>query len=107
MHPLILVGIFIVSSVLGYVLIKNVTRPGMADAYAEVSRRFGREMEELPGCRGFEVLRSDQEPEVVANLICWESSEAVRADDGSTFLRFKPELKPLFVSDTTETFEAL
>lgn len=90
-----------------YILIKNVAKPGMAETYAEVSKRFGQEMERLPGCASFEVLRSDQEPEVVANLICWESREAARADDGSTFLAFKSELKPLFVSNTTETFVAL
>ena len=65
-----------------YVLIKNVAREGRAEEYAEVSKRFGAEMERLPGCLRFEVIRSEQEPDVIANLICWESKEAAQADDG-------------------------
>lgn len=90
-----------------YVLIKNIAKEGKTEEYAEVSKRFGAQMEQLPGCVRFEVIRSEQEPAMIANLICWESREAAQADDGSTFLAFKPELKPLFESNTTETFEVL
>ena len=90
-----------------YVLIKNVAHEGEAEAYAEVSKRFGAAMEQQPGCLGFEVIQSVQDPQVIANHIRWESREAAAADDGSTFLAFKGELKPLFVSNTTETFEVL
>lgn len=90
-----------------YVLIKNVAREGKVDQYAEVSKRFGAAMEQLPGCLSFEVIRSCEDSRVVANLIRWESRKAAEADDGSTFLAFKPELKPLFESNTTEAFEIL
>lgn len=90
-----------------YVLIKNTVKEDKAEEYAEVSKRFGAQMESLPGCLRFEVIRSEQSPKVIANLICWESREAAQADDGSTFLAFKPELKPLFMGNTTETFEVL
>lgn len=87
------------------VLIRNVAKPGRAAEYLEVSQRFAEAMRELPGLVDFRVLVSDDDPSVVLDLLLWESREAAKADDGSTFLRFKPELKPLFAGNTTETFE--
>lgn len=89
------------------VLIKNVAKEGKSEEYAEASLRFAAEMRKLPGCLSFDVLRSDQDDSVIANLITWESREAAAADDGSVFLAFKPQLKPLLVSNTVETFEVL
>lgn len=87
------------------VVIRNTVRAGKSKEYVEVSRRFAGAMRELPGLVDFRVMVLDDNPDVVIDLLLWESREAAKADDGSAFLRFKPELKPLFEGNSTETFE--
>lgn len=89
------------------VIIRNKVRPGMRGRYVEVSQRFAAEMRKLSGLHDFRVLVSDDDKDTVVDLLLWESREAAAADDGSVFLSFKPELKPLFESNVTETFEVL
>ena len=86
-------------------VVKNITKQGCADAYYEVTKRFAQEMKNVDGCIDAFVLKSLSNPCEIVNVEYWQSKEKKEADDGSVFLKYKPELKPLFISNTSEEYE--
>ncbi len=87
------------------VVIKNKVKENCEEAYFEVSKRFAEDMKKVEGCSDAYVLKSLDEKDVIVNVEHWVSKSAKDADDGSVFLKYKPELKPLFLSNTAEEYE--
>ncbi|MDO4467529.1 MAG: antibiotic biosynthesis monooxygenase family protein [Bacillota bacterium] len=86
------------------VLIKNKVRLEGKKVYIEASKKMAKETEKVDGCISSTVLLSDVEDEVI-NLEVWKSKEAFDKYDGSAFLKYKAELKPNFLGNTTEIFQ--
>ncbi len=87
------------------VVVKNKVKENCVEAYYEVSKRFAEDMKSVKGCKDAYVLKSLNNPDEITNVEHWESKEAKEADDGSVFLKYKPELKPLFLSNSAEEYE--
>lgn len=86
-------------------VVKNVAKEGCADAYYAASKRFAQDMKSVDGCVDAYVLKSLSNPNEILNVEYWDSKEKKEQDDGSVFLKYKPELRPLFVSNTLEEYE--
>ena len=71
------------------------------EEYRLASCRFMNEMKEVPGRHRREGMAG---PEQILNVIIWESEAMAKSNDGSLFLKYKPELKPYFETNTTRTF---
>lgn len=87
------------------VVIKNKVKENCEEAYYEVSKRFAEDMKQVEGCSDAYVLKSLDEKDVIVNVEHWVSKSAKDADDGHVFLKYKPELKPLFLLNTAEEYE--
>lgn len=87
------------------IVIKNTAKEGFAQEYREASVRFMNEMKSLPGLIDAQVWQDNNDQNQILNVIFWESEEAAKADDGSLFMKYKPELKPYFVTNTTQTYK--
>lgn len=88
------------------IVIKNTAKEGFAQEYREASVRFMNEMKRLPGLIDAQVWQDNNDQNQILNVIFWESEEAAKADDGSLFMKYKPELKPYFVTNTTQTYKS-
>ncbi|MCR4951875.1 MAG: antibiotic biosynthesis monooxygenase [Solobacterium sp.] len=88
------------------IVIKNTAKEGFAQEYREASVRFMNEMKSLPGLIDAQVWQDNNDQNQILNVIFWESEEAAKADDGSLFMKYKPELKPYFVTNTTQTYKS-
>ncbi|MBR3359188.1 MAG: antibiotic biosynthesis monooxygenase [Solobacterium sp.] len=88
------------------IVIKNTAKEGFAQEYREASVRFMNEMKRLPGLIDAQVWQDNNDQNQILNVIFWESEEAAKADDGSLFIKYKPELKPYFVTNTTQTYKS-
>lgn len=88
------------------IVIKNTAKEGFAQEYREASVRFMNEMKSLPGLIDAQVWQDNNDQNQILNVIFWESKEAAKADDGSLFMKYKPELKPYFVTNTTQTYKS-
>ena len=86
------------------IVITNTVRQGCSEQYKEVSKRFMNEMSQLPGCLRAEVWQDRDDECQILNVITWQTEEASKADNGSLFLKYKAELKPYFVTNTTKTY---
>lgn len=86
-------------------VVKNLTKQGYTDAYYQVAKRFAQDMKSVDGCIDAYVLKSLSNSNEILNVEYWNSKEKKEQDDGSVFLKYKPELKPLFVSNTLEEYE--
>lgn len=86
-------------------MITNTAKHGHEDAYLAASRRFAADMTATSGCLASYVWQATDDPAVVVNVNLWESAEACAADDGSTFLAHKAELKPHFAGNVTTMYE--
>ena len=86
------------------IMIKNIAKEGMETEYKNVSIQMMEDMKSLEGCIDARVLQSEENPNVIVDEIIWKSKDASKIDDGSIFMKYKPQLKPLFVSNTTETY---
>lgn len=87
------------------VVIKNKVKENCEEAYYEVSKRFAEDMKQVEGCQDAYVLKSLEQKDVIVNVEHWASKEAKEADNGSVFLKYKSELKPLFLSNSAEEYE--
>ncbi len=87
------------------VVIENTVKQDSIEKYAEVSTRFMNEMKTLPGMMDALVWKDEHNPSQILNVMMWESKDASKADDGSIFLKYKAELRPYFITNTSRTFE--
>ena len=86
------------------VVIENTAKKDCFEEYRQASCRFMNEMKTVPGVIDAKVWQDRSNPEQILNVIIWESEDMAKADDGSLFLKYKPELKPYFVTNVTRTF---
>ena len=86
------------------VMVRNIAKEGMETEYRDISKRMMEEMKELEGCVDARVLQAEEQASVIIDEIVWEDKEGSRIDDGSIFMKYKSQLKPLFLKNTTETF---
>ena len=86
------------------VVIENTAKKDCHEEYRLASCRFMNEMKEVPGVIDAKVWQDRNNPEQILNVIVWESEAMAKSNDGSLFLKYKPELKPYFETNTTRTF---
>ena len=86
------------------VMVRNIAKEGMEAEYMDVSKKMMDDMKKLKGCVDARVLQAEENASIIIDEIVWEDKEASKIDDGSVFLKYKPQLRPLFVKNTTETF---
>lgn len=86
------------------IVISNTVKEGFAEDYKKASVCFMNEMKTLPGLIDAQVWQDKSDQNQILNVIIWESEEASKADDGSLFMKYKPELKPYFLTNTTKTY---
>lgn len=88
------------------VVITNKVKLEGKNAYIEASKKMAKETEEVEGCICSKVLLSDVEDEVI-NLEVWESKEKFDQYDKSAFFKYKAELKPNFLGNTTKIYNEI
>lgn len=86
------------------VMITNTVKAGSEEAYKKGSAAFMEEMKTVEGCLNTQVWQNSTDSCEIVNVLVWQSEEAAKADDGSVFMKHKPQLRPHFVTNTVQTY---
>lgn len=85
-------------------LIKNKVSPDHITEYLEGAKAFAEDMKSVDGCVDAYIMQSDLDKDIVVNVEVWRSKEDKTNDDGSVFLKHKPNLRPYFLGNEFESY---
>lgn len=85
-------------------LIKNKVCPEHIQQYIEAARAFAQDTKTVKGCIDAYIMQDAQNEDIIVNVELWKSKEDKDQDDGSVFLKHKPNLRPFFLGNEFEAY---